>query len=203
MKKMVPMEIIFQEKRGVNYSQLRMTEEGEYSATRRIDGRRIFQKILSVVGHTRRLHITDVTANVGSDTILFGLHFQIVDSIELDPTNFDVLKHNVETFKLKNVRTHLGDSTTLYNWKTDVLYIDPPWGGPTYKDNDLIDLYLGEKRVDLWLSEILQQEWRPNYIFLKLPTNYNFERLDNLPNKLSSEKFVIRKFILIGIKINC
>jgi hypothetical protein len=200
---MIPMEIIFQEKKGVDYSALKITKEGEYSATRRIDGRRIIQKMISVVGYTRNLQITDVTANIGSDTILFGLHFQNVDSIELNPLNFQALKHNVETFKLKNVRTHLGDSTSLYTWKTDVLYIDPPWGGPSYKDNDLIDLYLGEKRVDLWLVDILQKEWRPTYIFLKLPINYNFSRLDNLPNKLYSEKFVIRKFILLVIEIIC
>jgi len=191
---------MFPEKTGVEYSSLKMTPEGEYSITRRADGVKLLNKMVSVIGSTKRKLITDLTGNVGGDTIMFGLHFGHVISIELDKENFAALKHNVETYKLKNVTLYQGDSTKLFRWKTDVLYLDPPWGGPDYKSNTNMDLYLGNERVDLFLSDILEQEWRPNYIFMKLPQNYNFKRLEYLPNVNEYYKFPIRGFFLIGIK---
>ena len=38
---------MFPEKEGVNYAKLRMTAEGEYSMTKRADGKKIIQKIIS------------------------------------------------------------------------------------------------------------------------------------------------------------
>jgi hypothetical protein len=196
------MESIFQEKAGVDYSKLQLTAEGVYSTTRRRDGKQLLQKMLSVIGSAKRKHITDVTANVGSDTILFGLNFNIVDAIEYNNSNYTALCNNVSEYKLKNVRTHYGDSTVLFNWKTDVLYIDPPWGGPAYKDGDHIDLCIGNQRIDMWLSTILEQPWRPFYVFLKLPSNYNFLRIDALPNVITVHRFSIRKFVLVGLVIS-
>lgn len=199
---LLSMESIFQEKAGVDYSKLQLTPEGVYSTTRRRDGKQLLQKMLSVIGSAKRKHITDVTANVGSDTILFGLNFNIVDAIEYNHSNYTALCNNVSEYKLKNVRTHYGDSTVLFNWKTDVLYIDPPWGGPAYKDSDHIDLCIGNQRIDMWLSNILEQPWRPFYVFLKLPSNYNFLRIDALPNVMSVHRFSIRKFVLLGLVIS-
>jgi tRNA G10 N-methylase Trm11 len=156
--------------------------------------------MISVIGSTKRKSITDLTGNVGGDTILFGLNFAKVESIEIDKDNFEVLKHNVETYKLKNVKLHFGDSTEIYNWKTDVLYLDPPWGGPEYKTKENLDLYLGDDRIDEFLEEILEEEWRPRYIFMKLPRNYNFKRLENLDVQ-HIHKFAIRGFFLIGMEV--
>jgi hypothetical protein len=196
------LERMFPEKHGVDYSTLKMTPEGEYSITKRNDGKKLLQKMVSVIGSTKRKHITDLTGNVGGDTILFGLNFGRTDSIEIDNDNFAALKHNVETFKLKNVKLHHGDSTKLFNWKTDVLYMDPPWGGPEYKEKENLDLFLGKQRIDSWLSTILEEDWRPNYVFIKLPSNYNFDRLKDLPNVFSMQKFAIRGFYLIGLVID-
>lgn len=195
------LETMFPEKQGVDYSALRMTPEGEYSITRRADGKKLLQKMISVVGPAKSKHITDLTGNVGGDTILFGLHFGFVDSIELDEENFEALKNNVKTFKLKNVNVYHGDSTRLFRWKTDVVYIDPPWGGPDYKEKKNLDLFLGDERLDIFLDTVLEQEWRPNYIFMKLPRNYNFERLAMLPNVQEVYKFPIRGFFLFGLII--
>jgi len=188
----------FPEKKGVDYSKIQITPEGEYSMTKRNDGQKILQKIVGLVGDTKTLHLTDLTGNVGADTILFGLNFKTVDSIEYEQSNFDALKNNVQVFKLKNVFLHFGDSTKLYNWHTDVLYLDPPWGGTDYKSKQNIDLYLGTRRVDLFLKKILKQPWKPSYIFLKLPRNYNFERLETLP-VLQGHKFAIRGYFLVGL----
>jgi 16S rRNA G966 N2-methylase RsmD len=196
------LDLIFPEKKGVNYDNLKLTPEGIYSVTRKCDSRKIIQKMISVMGQICNKHITDVTGNIGGDSIMFALNFRFVESIEIDYDTYNVLKNNVETYKLKNIRVRHGDSTKLFNWKTDVLYIDPPWGGKEYKDKGILDLYIGEQRLDLWIQTILEQEWRPNFIFIKLPNNYNFERLDNLSNVTKNEKFIIRKFILVGLVLS-
>ena len=110
------------------------------------------------------------------------------------------MKHNVQTFKLKNVTLHHGNSIKVFRWKTDVLYIDPPWGGPDYKDKSNLDLFLGSERIDEFLELILLQDWRPSYIFLKLPRNYNFARLIDLPVQ-EYHKFPIRGFFLAGLVV--
>jgi hypothetical protein len=187
-------EELFPKKSGVKYSKLKMTPEGEYSITKRKDGETVMKYMKSVLKTTRDKHITDLTGNVGGDTILFGLHFQKVDSIELNPENFEALRNNVEVFGLKNVTLHQGDSTKVYNWKTDVLYIDAPWGGPDYKEKAELDLYLGDTRVDEFVKEVLARENRPDYVFLKVPRNYKFDRFEN------SKKFRIRGYYLILVK---
>lgn len=185
------MEEFFPKKSGVVYSKLKLTPEGEYSITKRKDGEVLLKYMKSILKTTKDKHITDLTGNVGGDTILFGLHFKKVDSIELNPENFEALKNNVETFGLENVELHQGDSTKIFNWKTDVLYIDAPWGGPDYKENKELDLYLGDKRVDEFVQEVRD---KAKYIFLKVPRNYKFDRFKNI------QKFKIRGYYLILVK---
>lgn len=192
-------EIMFPEKKGVDYSKLILTPEGEYSITKRHDGQKILKYILDIV-KTPHLTVTDLTGNVGGDTILFALNFEHVDSIEITKENFDALKHNVREYKLKNVTLHHGDSTKLFRWYTDILYIDAPWGGPEYKTKKKLDLYLGKERLDLFVELILQQEWTPKYVFLKLPRNYNFSRLDF--EGIKKYKFPIRGYFLVYLEKN-
>ena len=177
------LDTMFPEKDGVEYDKLKLTLEGEYSITRRADGRRLLQKMISIVGPLNKKHVTDLTGNVGGDTILFGLNCKSL------------------VFGLDNVNLHFGDSTKVYNWYTDILYIDPPWGGPDYKEKENLDLFLGDVRLDLFIRDILAQEWRPNYIFLKLPRNYNFRSLENLLNVKQIHKFAIRSFNCIALEV--
>ena len=87
------LDTMFPEKDGVDYSTLKMTPEGEYSITKRADGKKIIQKMISVMGSVKRKDITDLTGNVGGDTIMFGLNFGHVYSIEMNKDNFDAFHH--------------------------------------------------------------------------------------------------------------
>jgi predicted RNA methylase len=195
---------MFQEKDGVDYDQLKITPEGEYSMTKRADGKRMLQRLTSIIGSLSNKDVTDLTGNVGGDAILFGLHCKTVNTIEIDKDNFDALENNVKVFGLDNVILHFGDSTKVYNWYTDILYIDPPWGGSDYKEKTNLDLFLGEHRIDLFIKDILKEHWRPNYIVLKLPRNYNFSRLNmNLLNNVKKlHKFSIRTFNCIVLEVS-
>jgi hypothetical protein len=193
---------IFARKDGIDYDKLIITEEGKYSITKRKDGERLLQIIKKEIKTTKDKIITDLTGCIGGDTILFGLNFRQVYSIEYNDNNYKALENNVKkVYNLENVKLYHGDSTKIYNWKTDVLYLDPPWGGINYKEKNKIDLYLGDIRVDIFLYEILERENRPKYIFLKLPRNYNFSRLYRFKNMYDKIKnYTLRGYNIIFIK---
>lgn len=197
---------LFPFKRGVSMHDIELTEEGKYSYTKRADGERTLQFLKRYIPSLHTRSILDGTANVGGDTILFGLNFHTVHGIEMDHENFEALTHNINLYKLKNVHLHEGDTTELYKeFPSDILYLDPPWGGPDYKDKKELDLFLGSRRVDVFLRDsFLAKEavWRPKYIVLKLPFNYNWARLDALEGIESSNVLHIRNYRIIILKIH-
>jgi len=193
-------KVMFPEKAGVDYDQLKLTPEGEYSITKRHDSKKIIQYMRSLVGSLKGKTIADLTGNVGGDTIMFGLNYKHVDSYEWNPENFDVLKHNVGVYDLKNVTLHQGDSTELFKKNVDVLYMDPPWGGPDYKEKKELDLLMGKKTVSEYLKDVTDAEWKPEYIFIKVPANFAFDSLKILPVK-KILKFKIRGFYLLGMHV--
>jgi hypothetical protein len=191
------MENVFPHKDNIDYTKLKMTPEGLYSITRRRDGEKMIGFIQNKVADISKLSVTDATACVGGDTLLFSLYFKKIDSIEWKRDNIIVLRNNVDVFAATNVTIHEGDSTKIFNWKTDVLYVDPPWGGPEYYKIPQLDLFIGTYRVDVWIEEILKRENRPKHIILKLPNNYNFSRLQFLPNIDTLNNYVIRRFVVV------
>jgi hypothetical protein len=196
------MEDLFPRKEGVDYSRLQTTAEGSYSITRRRDAERIINILKHVFPNMNTLTITDATACIGGDTLNFANHFAHVHSIELKDDNFKALTNNVGVYDYQNVTLHHSDSTVLFNWNTHVLYIDPPWGGKDYKKHTTLDLFLSDKRLDVWLEEILLRRNRPNHIVIKLPVNYNFNRLNFLTNVDAIKPFQIRSYILVLITVH-
>jgi hypothetical protein len=80
--------------------------------------------------------------------------------------------------------------------------LDPPWGGKDYRQHTDLDLYMSDKRLDVWLEEILHRKNRPNYIVLKLPSNYNFKRFNFLVNVDSIKPYQIRSYVLVIISVH-
>jgi len=196
------MEAYFPFKERVVYSDLILTPEGLYSVTKRIDGERLIAFLNGMIPDIRKQTITDATACVGGDTLLFSLHFKKVEGIEWKRHNMAALQNNVEVFGAGNVVLHEGDATRVFNWKTDVLYVDPPWGGPDYRKLQNLELFIGSYRLDKWIEEILKRTDRPKTVVLKLPRNYNFARLNFLPNVESSHFYRIRNFVVVLLRVS-
>jgi predicted RNA methylase len=195
---------LFPYKRGVSMHDIHVTEEGKYSYTKREDGDRTIQFLKRYIPSLHTRTILDGTGNIGGDTILFGLNFYTVHSIELDPDNFKALTHNVNLYKLKNVHLHEGDTTELYkDYPSDILYLDPPWGGPDYKEKKELDLWLGSHRLDIFLRDsVLSKEalWKPQWIVLKLPFNYKWDRLEMLEGIEAMHTLRIRNYRIVIMK---
>jgi predicted RNA methylase len=196
------MEDLFPKREGLDFTKLKTTEEGSYSITRRRDAERIFNVLRHNMPPLKDMTITDTTACNGGDTINFSLHSNHVHSIEVNHENFEVLSNNISAYGLTNITLYEGDSTQIFNWYTDVLYIDPPWGGKEYRSKKNLDLFLSNKRLDVWLEEILRRRNRPAFIVLKLPFNYKFDRFNVLSNVDHIRPFQIRTYVLVIIYVH-
>lgn len=191
------MEDLFPHKPGVDYSRLRMTPQGLYSVTRRRDGERMMAFLQSAIPDMSSKTITDATACVGSDTLRFSLACKQVHAIEWKQDTASVLEHNLGVFGATNVSVHIGNATKILNWKTDVLYIDPPWGGPDYYKIPKLDLFMGKERVDVWIERLLKQSTRPDFVVLKVPRNYNFAHLQFLAGVSQTRMYRVRNFMVV------
>ena len=150
---------------------------------------RTIKKILNLPIASRNLTITDGSAHVGGNTLSFSKNFNKVNSIEIEKEIYDALVHNIkDVYKRWNVTYYLGDCITLINdLKQDVVFLDPPWGGPSYKDFTNLHLYLGSRDVfDLIL------DWYEKKIAklfcIKCPFNFDF-----LPFKTNFPNIYIQK----------
>lgn len=127
--------------------------------------------------------ITDMTACVGGDTIRFALRFKGVNAIERNKVRYQYLCNNIDCYHINNVYNIFNrDCMDVYSeLKHDVVYFDPPWGGPEYKNHDNIRLELSGRHIEDCVKEILQSDNSPRLVVLKLPKNYDNNAIyDNL-----------------------
>lgn len=132
---------IFPSEKDVSYDKLLITTEGLYSVSK-IRAAKKLKNIIYKYFKTYDIKITDACANVGSDTLMLAKYFAHVNSIELEETNYDALKNNVEVYNYKNIDIINGNNLKeLHKLQQDVIYDDPPWGGSSYKNYAQLKIY--------------------------------------------------------------
>jgi len=113
--------------------------------------------------------VTDATAGIGGNTMYFCKYFKYVNSVEINNNLCDILNNNLIEYDNKSIY-FVSYNIIKYMLRQDVIFIDPPWGGSTYKSKKKINLYLD----DINVLEIIDQMY--NYtkiICLKVPNNFN------------------------------
>jgi len=125
----------------------------------------------------KNLNITDCTAGCGGDTISFLNAFNQVISIEQNLVRFNYLLNNIKSYNLQHKsRLFCGSFIKILPLLvdyTDVLYIDPPWGGKDYKKQKLLKLYIDDIPLETILLDYIKINKRTKHIVMKLPINYN------------------------------
>lgn len=161
---------IFPKKSGIDMSKLLLTTEGQYSVSKRRAAKKL-QTIIFKYFKTNNITVTDATSNNGSDTIMLAKYFKNVNAIELNKTNYIVLKNNIDVYGFTNINLINGDSTVeLNSTNQDVIYIDAPWGGRDYKKMKQLKLFLGRME----LSDIYTKFKNRTKLFIfKVPYNYD------------------------------
>lgn len=156
-------------------SQLVLDHEASYSVTDQVTADKITRSIRAVIDDPNAT-ITDGTACVGGNTYSFAKSFIYVHAIEIDPLRHSYLSHNMSLLGLSNVDCILSDITNDYQRRyQDIIFLDPPWGGPDYKQNPNIQLYLSKKEL---ADVCIDMSIYCNYIALKVPTNFSVDTFD-------------------------
>jgi len=130
-----------------------------------------------------QLIITDAMACVGGNTLSFSNYFNKVNANEINTTRYNYLMHNMKEYEKTNIEFYNSNYLNIIeSIKQDIIFIDPPWGGPIYKSQYKIDIAIhtdDEKEVKLYElidiifnSEKLQET---KMIIFKLPINHNID----------------------------
>jgi uncharacterized UBP type Zn finger protein len=70
----------------------------------------------------------------------------------------------------------------------DVIFIDPPWGGKSYKDFETVSITIGDNTLED-ICEKIRIDKLCKMIILKLPLNYNIENFsDQLKENMQIEQ---------------
>ena len=131
--------------------------------------------------------IVDATAHIGIDTIHWAdlFHSCRIHAFEINPVAYVALEHNISSsIHTERIIPHYADSTEwIPTEPIDILYLDPPWGGPQYKKEKCLELYVQKEQkendtpnpsknvnyiIDRWMSTDLVKT-----IILKAPSNFN------------------------------
>lgn len=166
----------------IKYENLRMTKIGLYSISNRHDSgtlTRILSQCFQSWNKTN-IVITDGTAGIGGNSLAFGMSFKRVNAIEWDEIQYEALKCNVNVYGLKNIECYQGDCMKLIPMlRQHVIFLDPPWGGKSYKNEKEIDLMLNDVPlvdiVNRWRKECRKLEM----IAIKIPKNFSLKEFAN------------------------
>ena len=172
-----------------DYQNLKMDLEGSYSLSHKDDADKLSILIKDKYGDIK---IMDATSGIGGNSISFGLNFQSVISIELDLERFSFLKENLKKYQVNN-QIFNGNFLDFINMDYDLIFIDPPWGGPKYKLEKSIKLTMGTKS----LNQITKKLKENNKIVVwKLPFNYDLSDFNNFNYQINK----IKNYLIIIIE---
>jgi len=162
----------------INNKELKITDKGLYSISKFYDAQWISNIIIKFMKDNNlniyNEAIIDATAGIGGNTINFAKYFSKVYAIEINSIHYDVLNNNIEALSLTNVETYLDSFLNMVdklNKKSTIFFIDPPWGGNSYKNYKYFNLKIGKLQLYVVLNILYDNNYK--YVVLKAPFNLN------------------------------
>ena len=143
------------------------------------------------------LIILDGMSCVGGNTISFSKYFGKVIANELDQSRFNMLQHNVNVvMSCSNVDFHNASILELVSEVAfDILFLDPEWGGPSYKESTALRLTIGEMPLESFILQVFGDYPRLSIVALKLPVNYDNAYLKDFATQNGfAYKFFFKQF---------
>jgi hypothetical protein len=155
-------------------------DEGLWSFTNLEIGEELANRLLLLDGITKDSSLTELFGGIGGNTISFAKKFAHVDVVELSSSRYRMLRMNTKLFGLSNVSINHGYyQSHIAKFNNDIVYFDPPWG-PDYKEktNLRITISDGNEKIPLEIAcRKVAKKYKPKYILLKLPLNYDYDYL--------------------------
>ena len=179
------------------FRKIKASKEALYSLSHYQDSNEITSAIYRLFPHAT---VIDGTACVGGNTISFAHLFPVV-ACDTNPEHVRMLEYNLAAYDLK-ADLYVADITCLVKimdrlveTPERVLFLDPPWGGKKYKQENQVTLELSGRNVAEWISE-----WSFDMVVLKVPFNFNTpDLLQHLPGR-RIEKLALKKYDALFIR---
>jgi predicted RNA methylase len=183
-------------------NEYKLNEESKYSITGKLQGEQFIKIAKDFTGQNlKTLTITDGTAGAGGDTINFSNNFKHVIGIEIKKDTFKLLIKNCEHFKCSNVTLINDDYSIIYDkLRQDIIYLDPPWGGPEYKFKKEVELLVGKYTLKQMIDKIVKDKLC-KYIFIKIPYNCNIKSIKINNFSIIYNTYGIPSYIVACIRI--
>lgn len=127
--------------------------------------------------HIESEHIVDACCGIGGAAIAFARAGKRVTAIEIDTTRLRMAEHNAEIFGVSGMIEFVnGDArSTLGQYPGSAVYLDPPWGGPSYGKLDKFKLNHFTPNGESFLAPALESS---SEVVFKLPKNFDFSEFD-------------------------
>lgn len=163
--------------------QLKWDEVALYSVMKSTDADTVtkimLEHIEKIKPNQTSFTIVDGTACVGGNTISFAAGFEHVIAVELNEERAAMLRFNVEIAGFADRVAIICDdflNLDIGSIKPDAVFLDPPWGGPDYKNYTELDLYLNDQNIVDVIDKLVKTN-ENCIVGIRLPFNYNFARL--------------------------
>jgi tRNA/tmRNA/rRNA uracil-C5-methylase (TrmA/RlmC/RlmD family) len=165
--------------------------------------------------------IVDYTSGVGGNALSFCKFFKLVYAIELDKLRAEYLENNIEIYGFKNINVINKcaiefNNEEMLNLNPNIIFVDPPWGGSAYKNNENLTLNLGSMQLEELVIDITKKfsehyinivnlnskqknnNYNNKFIVLKLPKNYDVEYFYNhIKSNNNFENYYIHLYLYI------
>lgn len=121
--------------------------------------------------------IVDCTAGVGGNTLSFATAFQRVVSVEINKRRSACLAQNVVRHRCGNVEVF--NSNVLHLIHTDmfkdahIFFVDPPWGGVSYKYKALVSLAISGVKIHEVVRRLAKHALSVRVVGIKVPCNFD------------------------------
>ena len=182
--------------------QLQTDDTGLFSITPAKDANRMSALCANLPGIQdlgRKPVITDGCACVGGNVLSFALSglFAEVNAVELDAARARMLEHNVAVIRDRvqipvNILT--GSYTDLMQTlRQDIVFLDPPWGGPGYKTQKSVNLFLGDSHLADVIHNVFSNT-ETIYVVWKAPTNFDEVEMSTRTKELGFDIMVLERF---------
>lgn len=134
---------------------------------------------------------------------MFNFFSCIVIAIDVDPKKIEMARHNAKIYGVQDkIEFIVGNYFNLVDkLKADVVFLSPPWGGPTYMKHDTI-YDLEESLLPVPASKLMSETRKiTSNIAVYLPRNSNTKQLAILAGKGNAveieQNFLDRKLVAI------
>uniref|UniRef100_A0ACD6A446 Uncharacterized protein n=1 Tax=Avena sativa TaxID=4498 RepID=A0ACD6A446_AVESA len=124
--------------------------------------------------------VVDAFSGVGGNSIQFALRGCYVVVVEIDPRKVELARHNARIYGVEDkIEFVVGDFFHLAPYlKADLVFLSPPWGGPSYSQTQVYTLDLLQPKDGYTLFQAAKKI-SPNIIMF-LPRHVDITQLEEL-----------------------